>query len=112
MEPETMTESETERLREGGPPQYAVALRLVDGGRVEAGAFADEEEAHRYAAELISTLAGTGEKWPLVGDRYLRPQAVVSIDLIREAHPRWTGSTGRATPWSGRQAEPEGEDAS
>jgi hypothetical protein len=75
-----------------------VVVRLVDGDRVLAGSFADAEEAHRIAKELQSSLgqSETHTVWPLVEGRYLRPQAVVSIDLVEEEHRRWGGSTERA----------------
>jgi hypothetical protein len=74
-----------------------VVVRLVDGDRVLAGSFADADEAHRTAKELQSSLGQSAHTvWPLVEGRYLRPQAVVSIDLVEEEHRRWGGSTERA----------------
>ncbi len=87
--------------RENTGGAVGVVVRLTDGDRVEAGVFADEEEARRSAEQLIGALAD-GANWPLVGGRYLRPDAVVSVDLVHEAQPRWTGSTGRAAPWASR----------
>ena len=81
-----------------------IVVRLVDGERVDAGVFADEREASRAAEQLIAALVD-GPSWPLVGGRYLRPEAVVSVDLVHEAQPRWTGSTGRAAPWTSRADE-------
>jgi hypothetical protein len=73
-----------------------VVVRLVDGDRVLAGSFSDAEEAHRTAKELQSNFAESVTVWPLMEGRYLRPQAVVSIDLVEEEHRRWSGSTERA----------------
>jgi hypothetical protein len=73
-----------------------VVVRLVDGDRVMAGSFTDPEEAHRTAKELQSSFAESDTGWPLMEGRYLRPQAVVSIDLVEEEHRRWGGSTERA----------------
>jgi hypothetical protein len=73
-----------------------VVVRLVDGDQVLAGSFADAEEAHRTAKELQSSFGQSDTVWPLVEGRYLRPQAVVSIDLVEEEHRRWGGSTERA----------------
>jgi hypothetical protein len=83
------------------PPALAnhlvhVVVRLVDGDRVVAGSYADTAEARRSAEELLGRFAETGTAWPLVGDRYLRPEAVVSIDLVEEEHRRWGGSADRA----------------
>ena len=80
-----------------------VVLRLVDGDRLEAGIFTDEQQARRSAEELVATLGRAD--WPFVGGRYVRPEAVVSVDLVHESHPRWTGSTGRAAPWTSRADE-------
>jgi hypothetical protein len=73
-----------------------VVVQLVDGDRVLAGTFAAAEDAHRIAKELQSSFAQSDSVWPLVEGRYLRPQAVVSIDLVEEEHRRWGGSSERA----------------
>jgi hypothetical protein len=82
-----------------------VVVRLVDGDRVFAGSYPDSGEAHRAAEELLARFAQTDTVWPLVEGRYLRPDAVVSIDLVPEEHRRWGGSAERAkimeTPISG-----------
>jgi hypothetical protein len=81
---------------------FNVVLRLADGERVEAGSFQAEKEAHDFAEELIASAVAGGKTWPRVGDRYLRPETIISIDIEPDAQPRWTGSTGRATTWTGR----------
>ena len=73
-----------------------VVVRLVDGDRVLAGSAAEPGEAHRIAEELLGKFAQTDTAWPLVDGRYLRPEAVVSIDLVEEEHRRWGGSAERA----------------
>jgi hypothetical protein len=75
---------------------YHVVVRLTDGDRVVAGTFPDAEQAHRLAKELQSGFADADSDWPLVEGRYLRPQAVISIDLVAEEHRRWGGSADRA----------------
>jgi hypothetical protein len=72
-----------------------VVVRLSDGDRVLAGTFAAAEQAHERAKELQAGF-GQPDVWPLVDGRYLRPQAVVSIDLVEEEHRRWGGSSDRA----------------
>jgi hypothetical protein len=73
-----------------------VVVRLVDGDRVFAGSYPDAGEAHRQAQELLARFAQADATWPLVDGRYLRPEAVVSIDLVPEEHRRWGGSAERA----------------
>jgi hypothetical protein len=97
--PEVGTTSESEEAH-----GFNVVLRLADGERVEAGSFRAETEAHDFAEELMSSAAAGAKKWPRVGDRYLRPETIVSIDIEPDASPRWTGSTGRATTWTGRSS--------
>lgn len=73
-----------------------VVVSLVDGGRVLAASSEDPGEARRIAEELMGKFAQTDTAWPLVEGRYLRPDAVVSIDLVEEEHRRWGGSAERA----------------
>jgi hypothetical protein len=80
--------------------RFAVVIQLNNGERIEAEAFDTEPEAHDRAERFVTDL-GQG-RWPLVMQRYLRPDAVVTVDVVRDEQPRWTGSTGRATSWTGR----------
>lgn len=73
-----------------------VVVRLTDGDRVLAGTFSDPEQAHDLAKQLQNGFGQSDTTWPLVDGRYLRPQAVVSIDLVEEEHRRWGGSADRA----------------
>jgi hypothetical protein len=73
-----------------------VVVRLTDGDRVLAGTFSDAEQAHELAKELQNGFGRADGVWPLVADRYLRPDAVISIDLVEEEHRRWGGSADRA----------------
>jgi hypothetical protein len=83
---------------------FNVILRLVAGDRIEAASFAHAGEAHTFAEELIAT-ASRPDRWPRVGDRYLRPETILSIDVEPVDQPRWTGSTGRASSWTGRSTD-------
>jgi hypothetical protein len=82
---------------------FNVMLRLVGGDRIEAASFAHAAEAHTFAEELIAS-ASRPDRWPRIGDRYLRPETIVSIDVEPDSQPRWTGSTGRASSWTGRSS--------
>jgi hypothetical protein len=73
-----------------------VVVRLMDGDRVLAGRADDSDEAHRIAEELLSRFAQADTAWPLLDGRYVRPEAVVSIDVVEEEHRRWGGSAERA----------------
>jgi hypothetical protein len=81
-----------------------VVVRLHGGDTAEAGRFADYDEAKRCAASLVKALStGVESEWPLVGGRFLRPGAVLSVDLVENEGPRWAGSNDRASTWTGRQ---------
>jgi hypothetical protein len=73
-----------------------VVVRLTDGDRIVAGSFDSADQAHERAKELQSDFSSADTVWPLVDGRYLRPQAVISIDLVAEEHRRWGGSADRA----------------
>jgi hypothetical protein len=57
-----------------------VLVRLTTGERVDCGMFEDRQSAHTRARELMRELREDGE-WPFVAGRFVRPEAVVSIDL-------------------------------
>jgi hypothetical protein len=81
-----------------------VVVRLIDGGSVLVGTYDGAAEASRGAEELLEQFAQTDKTWPLIGGRYLRPEAVVSIDVVEEEHRRWGGSAERAKVAEGRNA--------
>ena len=83
---------------------FHVIVRLVDGDRVSAGTYPDADEAHRAAEELMGRFAQADGAWPLFDDRYIRPGAVVSVELVEEEHRRWGGSPDRALV--GKSSEP------
>ena len=91
-----------EPVAEATPGAFKVFLRFSNGERVEAGYFGVEVEAHRYAEQLMAAAAAatTASKWPRIGDRYFRPETIISIDVEPSDAPRWTGSTGRANTWT------------
>jgi hypothetical protein len=77
---------------------FQVILRLKGGDEADAGVFDDKDAAGRRAAELMETTdAG---QWLVLGDRYIRPAAVVSIDVHEGRAPRWRGSETRQR-WAG-----------
>ncbi len=100
--PTQATEAVPAPEAEADVDEFKVFLRLAEGERVEAGVYSNETDAHGHAGELMAAAAAatTTAKWPRIGDRYFRPETIVSIDVERSDAPRWTGSTGRASSWS------------
>ena len=82
-----------------------VVLRLQDGETLEVGAFSDPAEASRWAQEIVRQIASAeGQStWPFFGNRYLRPDTIVSVDLVEESGEKWLGSSVRRT-WAEAQS--------
>ena len=65
--------------------RFNVAIRLVDGEFVEVTTAADEDAAHARAREVVADLSHPREgDWPFYGGRFLRPDAIVSVDVVEE----------------------------
>jgi hypothetical protein len=84
-EPEPIAESEPEpepepELEPAARAHAAVFVRLTSGERIAAGSFDGQDAAEARAKELMDALDATGE-WPQLEGRYVRPDAVVSIDV-------------------------------
>jgi hypothetical protein len=82
----------------------SVELRLANGERIEIGAYASHEEAVEGARHVVAQASVEGT-WPFVDDRFIRPDAIVSVDLVRQDGDRWLGSSARAAAWSSKPAE-------
>lgn len=68
------------------PPldQRRVVVRLRDGETIHVGASASYEAALVLAQKTILKLADVGENdWPMLGDRFVNPDAIVSVDVLR-----------------------------
>lgn len=74
---------------------WSVVLRLADGERIEVGYFPGEEAAVEGGKAVVAQMAAEGS-WPFVAGRFIRPEAIVSVDLVELADSRWLGSTARA----------------
>ena len=65
--------------------QVRVMIRLSDGDKVDAGSYKNEGAAIERARSLIGALeAQGGMEWPFLNGRFLRPETIVSIDLVEE----------------------------
>ena len=62
-----------------------VVIRVRSGEEIEVGRADARERAVRIARETIQLIedAQHADEWPLVGDRYLRPDAIISVDIQR-----------------------------
>jgi hypothetical protein len=57
-----------------------VLARLANGERIDVGRFDDFDAAKTRAHELMAELRHADE-WPFLGGRYVRPDAIVSVDI-------------------------------
>jgi hypothetical protein len=64
----------------------AVILRLTDGTLLEVGKFPTLAEAAAEAQEVVIEIAAADRNggWPFFAQRYLRPDLIVSVDLIEQ----------------------------
>jgi hypothetical protein len=74
---------------------FHVILQLGNGEEADAGGHGDRAQAEKHVAELVES-AESG-KWLAVGDRFLQPAAVVSIDIREGRASTWRGSDSRSS---------------
>lgn len=81
---------------------HFVVIRLSEGEQLEIGTFGSTEEAQGFAQEVVRQIAAAeGEAtWPFFAGRFLRPETIVSVDVIAEATERWMGSSA-GVRWAG-----------
>jgi Type II secretion system (T2SS), protein E, N-terminal domain len=72
---------------------WYVVLRLADGERIDVGAFGSSEDATAHARGVVEQISAESG-WPFFEGRFLRPEAIVSVDLVAP-EGRWLGSTVR-----------------
>jgi hypothetical protein len=71
------------------PPRQAadqrrVVIRLRDGETILVGGAPTYEDALVLAQKTILKLEDVGEnEWPMLGDRFVNPDAIVSVDVLR-----------------------------
>lgn len=64
--------------------QRRVVLRLRDGETILVGGAPTYEDALVLAQKTILELEEVDEgEWPMLGDRFLNPDAIVSVDILR-----------------------------
>ena len=60
-----------------------VVVRLADGEVVQVGAAPNRESAMTLARSVIAEILEPSGEWPLINNRLLSPQAIVSVDVLR-----------------------------
>lgn len=64
--------------------QRRVVVRLRDGETILVGGSPSYEDALVLAQKTILELADVREgEWPMLGDRFINPDAIVSVDVLR-----------------------------
>jgi hypothetical protein len=65
------------------PAAFRLVLRLLNGELLELGSFEDRASADASASHVVRQLiAGEAAGWLAFGGRYVRPGAIVSLDVI------------------------------
>lgn len=68
------------------PPIYRVVVRLVDGDRLWIGSFTEIGYAKASARDTVTYLSALDpNEWPLFGERFIRPDAIVSVDVVTDS---------------------------
>lgn len=61
--------------------EFRVVLRFAGNEVTEIERFATADEAKSSAHAIAVELAGARDEWPFLGGRYVRPEAVLSVDV-------------------------------
>ena len=59
-------------------------MRLTNDDLIDVAVFGAAPAARVRAAELVEQLAKGDDPWPFVRGRFLRPDSVVSVDIVEE----------------------------
>jgi hypothetical protein len=60
-----------------------VVIRLANGELVQVGTAPNRESAITLARNVIAEVRKPSGEWPMINDRQLRPDSIVSIDVLR-----------------------------
>jgi hypothetical protein len=61
---------------------FRVFARLSNGERIQVGTHGDEPAAKAEATALMRFLKADGGDWPFLDGRFVRPEAIVSVDVV------------------------------
>jgi len=59
-----------------------VVVRMSDGEVLQVGTAPNRDSALVLARTVISEIEEPRGEWPLVGERMLRPESIVSVDVL------------------------------
>ncbi len=72
-----------DRLADWRPSELRrVVVRLVDGDTAQIGTAPNRDSALILARSMIAEIDDPSGDWPLVGNRLLRPESILSVDLL------------------------------
>jgi Type II secretion system (T2SS), protein E, N-terminal domain len=94
---ETLAPALEQPAADAQPETWYVVLRLADGERIDVGAFGSSDDATTHARGVVEQISAQSG-WPFFEGRFLRPEAIVSVDLVAP-EGRWLGSAARRQAW-------------
>ena len=72
-----------DRMAEWTPSELRrVVVRMNDGEVLQVGTAPNRDSALVLARTVIAEIEEPRGEWPLVGDRMLRPESIVSVDVL------------------------------
>ncbi len=81
LEPTTSTP--LDRIAEWTPSELRrVVVRMNDDEVLQVGTAPNRDSALVLARTVIAEIEEPRGEWPLVGDRLLRPESIVSVDVL------------------------------
>jgi hypothetical protein len=60
---------------------YAVVVQLENGVKLDVGAYPDAQSARDAATAVMRAVRAASDDWPVLGGRFVRPEAVVAIEI-------------------------------
>jgi hypothetical protein len=66
-------------------PRFLVQIRLAGGSLLGIGGYAERALAMRAARQAMRAVRDAGEDWPTLGGNYVRPDAVLAIEVSATA---------------------------
>ena len=79
--PETSQQTVTSASQQAAAT-YRICIRLTTGELIPAGDAPDVETAEALAQVVVADVATADQSWPYVSGRYIRPETIVSVDIV------------------------------